>query len=87
VVLATDTGKTGSEIIIQRLRRELLERNDREGYPYRLSFSVGAARFDPEAPPSIEELMAAADAMLYEQKKYKRQSAPLPAALPAAIPA
>lgn len=87
VVLATDTGKTGSEIIIQRMRRELLERNERDGYPYRLSFSVGAARFDPEAPPSIEELMAAADAMLYENKKYKRQSAPMPGALPAAVPA
>lgn len=76
VVLATDTGETGSEIIVNRLRRELFERNTRDGYPYRLSFSVGAARFDPEAPPSIEELLATADAMLYEQKKHKRQTAP-----------
>ena len=76
VVLATDAGKSGSEIIIQRLRRELLERNERDGFPYRLSFSVGAARFDPDAPPSIEELMAAADSMLYEQKKHKRRHTP-----------
>lgn len=76
VVLATDAGQSGSEIIIQRLRRELLERNERDGYPYRLSFSVGAARFDPDAPPSIEELMAAADSMLYEQKKHKRRMTP-----------
>lgn len=75
VVLATDTGKTGSEIIINRLRQELRERNERDGYPYRLSFSVGAARFDPDAPPSIEELLAAADSMLYAQKKHKRQTA------------
>ena len=74
VVLATDTGRIGSEIIISRLRSELCERNDRDGYPYRLSFSVGAARFDPDAPPSVEELLAAADAMLYEQKKHKRQT-------------
>lgn len=72
VVLASDTGKTGSEVIINRLRQELRTRNEREGYPYRLSFSVGAARFDPETPPSIEDLLAAADAMLYEQKKHKR---------------
>jgi len=77
VVLATDTGKTGSEVIINRLRQELRQRNEREGYPYRLSFSVGAARFDPDAPPSIEELLAAADAMLYEQKKHKRATSPL----------
>ncbi|MBK6487946.1 MAG: diguanylate cyclase [Gemmatimonadetes bacterium] len=78
VVLATDTGATGSEVIIGRLRDELRERNERDGYPYRLSFSVGASRFDPDAPPSIEELMAAADHMLYAQKKQKRQ-APLSA--------
>lgn len=78
VVLATDTGKAGSEVIVQRLREELRVRNERDGYPYRLSFSVGAARFDPDAPPSIEELLAAADAMLYAQKRHKRASgAPL----------
>ncbi|MEP7380037.1 MAG: sensor domain-containing diguanylate cyclase [Gemmatimonadota bacterium] len=76
VVLATDTGKTGSEIIINRLRQELRERNEREGYPYRLSFTVGAALFDPDAPPSVDELLATADAMLYAQKKHKRQTAP-----------
>lgn len=76
VVLASDTGKTGSEVIINRLRQELRQRNEHDGYPYRLSFSVGAARFDPEAPPSIEELLAAADAMLYEQKRHKRATTP-----------
>ncbi|MCC6928621.1 MAG: diguanylate cyclase [Gemmatimonadaceae bacterium] len=87
VVLATDAGKSGSEIIIQRLRRELLERNECDGFPYRLSFSVGAARFDPDAPPSIEELMAAADSMLYEQKKDRRRRTPsrLPSAPPAPV--
>lgn len=74
VVLATDTGATGSEVIISRLRQELRERNARDGYPYRLSFSVGASRFDPDAPPSIEELMSAADHMLYAQKKEKRSA-------------
>ncbi|MEO6445759.1 MAG: diguanylate cyclase [Gemmatimonadaceae bacterium] len=74
VVLATDTGAAGREIIINRLRQELLERNDGDGYPYRLSFSVGAARFDPDSSPSVEDLLAAADSMLYEQKKHKRQT-------------
>ena len=70
VVLATDTGATGSEIIIHRLRQELRERNQTDGYPYSLSFSVGAARFDHDASPSVEDLLAAADSMLYEQKQY-----------------
>jgi diguanylate cyclase (GGDEF)-like protein len=69
VVLAADTG-TSSQILA-RLRRELQQRNERDGYPYTLSFSVGAARFDPEEPPSIDELLQTADAMLYEQKRQR----------------
>ena len=44
-------------------------RNEREGYPYRLSFSVGLATFDPARPPDIEELLAAADAAMYGIKQ------------------
>ena len=76
VVLATDAGATTTSAIVDRLRRELQETNASGDYPYRLSFSVGAARFDPDAPPSIEELIAAADSMLYEQKKHKRRTTP-----------
>jgi diguanylate cyclase (GGDEF)-like protein len=72
VVLAADTGSSAS--IIHRLRQELGDRNTRDGYPYNLSFSVGAARFDPEDPPTIEELLQTADAMLYEQKRHRRQA-------------
>jgi diguanylate cyclase (GGDEF)-like protein/PAS domain S-box-containing protein len=75
VALVADTGDNVSEIIINRLRSELRERNEQDGYLYRLSFSVGVARFDPLAPPSIEELLATADSMLYEQKKYRREMA------------
>jgi diguanylate cyclase (GGDEF)-like protein/PAS domain S-box-containing protein len=74
VVLAADPGAGATDIIINRLRTELLEKNGSEPRPYRLSFSVGVARFDPIAPPSIEELLATADTMLYEQKRQKRQA-------------
>lgn len=73
VVLAADTGTSAS--IVERLRRALVERNESEEYPYTLSFSVGAARFDPEEPPSIQELLRMADAMLYEQKRSRTRSA------------
>lgn len=73
VVLAADTGTSAS--IVQRLRKSLMERNDSEDYPYTLSFSVGAARFDPEDPPTIQELLHTADAMLYEQKRARPRSA------------
>jgi len=73
VVLAADTGTSAS--IIERLRHELAARNRNDGLPYTLSFSVGAARFDPEDPPTIEELLQTADSMLYEQKKQRRTHA------------
>ncbi len=73
VVLAADTGTSAS--IVERLRRSLIERNQSEEYPYTLSFSVGAARFDPEDPPTIQELLHTADAMLYEQKRSRPRSA------------
>ncbi|MGQ0639301.1 MAG: GGDEF domain-containing protein [Gemmatimonadaceae bacterium] len=70
VVLAADTGTSAS--IVDRLRHQLALRNERDGFPYTLSFSVGAARFDPETPPTIEELLQTADSMLYEQKRQRR---------------
>jgi diguanylate cyclase (GGDEF)-like protein len=73
VVLAADTGTSAS--IVERLRRELAVRNAQDGLPYTLSFSVGAARFDPENPPTIEQLLQTADAMLYEQKRQRRHPA------------
>ncbi len=73
VVLAADTGTSAS--IVERLRRSLIERNQSEEYPYTLSFSVGAARFDPADPPTIQELLHTADAMLYEQKRSRPRSA------------
>lgn len=76
VVLATDSGATTTEAIMHRLRRELQERNAKDGFPYRLSFSVGISRFDPDAPPTLEDLMAAADSMLYQQKRHKRETTP-----------
>ncbi|MEW5915333.1 MAG: GGDEF domain-containing protein [Gemmatimonadota bacterium] len=73
VVLAADTGTSAS--IVERLRLELTERNTRDGYPYTMSFSVGAARFDPDDPPTIEELLHTADSMLLEQKRQRRTHA------------
>ena len=73
VVLAADIVHGRAQVIIDRLRQELDERNEKDGYGYRLSFSVGVASFDPLRPPSIEDLLATADAMLYEQKRQKSE--------------
>ena len=72
VVLAADSPSSARESVISRLQNELRERNAFDGFPYTLSFSVGVAHFDPAAPPTIETLLATADAMLLEQKKNRR---------------
>ncbi|MBV6521420.1 MAG: hypothetical protein MNPFHGCM_01556 [Gemmatimonadaceae bacterium] len=73
VVLAADPGPGANDILIGRLQAELRDCNAKEARPYPLSFSVGVARFDPLAPPSMEELLATADGMLYEQKRKRRE--------------
>ncbi len=77
VVLAADSPSTARDSVLSRLRSELRERNAADGFPYTLSFSVGVAHFDPHAPPTIEGLLATADAMLLEQKKHRRESSEL----------
>ena len=61
VVLAVETNGSPAEVLIHRLQENLAARNARGGRRYELSFSVGLARYDPERPCSIEELLAQAD--------------------------
>jgi len=70
-ILVTDTG---SEIeitlsILERLQRNIEFYNNERGDSYRLSLSVGIARFYPDNPSSIEELLVQADALMYKHKR------------------
>ena len=69
VVLAIETNGTPAEIIATRLQENLEAHNAREGRRYKLSLSVGLARYDPARPCSIDELLAQADRAMYEQKR------------------
>ncbi len=73
MVLALETTETSAEVLQARLRRNLTIYNARRNRGYELSFSVGVARYDPERPCSIEELLTQADANMYESKWRKRQ--------------
>ncbi len=68
-VLAIETNGSPAEVLIHRLRENLEARNARGDRPYELSLSVGLAHYDPEAPCSLDELVAQADRAMYEQKK------------------
>ncbi|MBL7182872.1 MAG: PAS domain S-box protein [Anaerolineae bacterium] len=69
VVLAIETNGFPAEVLTTRFQENLEARNAREGRRYELSLSVGLARYDPEHPCSIDELLARADRAMYEKKR------------------
>lgn len=54
---------------IGRLHKGLTARNEAAGARYALWASAGVALFDPRAPESLEQLVARADAAMYEEKR------------------
>lgn len=57
------------EQTIGRLEAALARHNETAGRPYDLSLSYGVAFFDPsQAPVSLDDLISAADASMYERK-------------------
>ena len=67
-VLALEVSSEDDGVILHRLEESIKKSN--AGEPrYRLSLSVGVARFDPERPISLGELMEKADRDMYKQKR------------------
>jgi diguanylate cyclase (GGDEF)-like protein len=68
VALASETSNQAHEIILRRLEKNLKKSNATEPR-YRLSLCVGVARFDPEHPITLGELMVQADKAMYQKKR------------------
>jgi diguanylate cyclase (GGDEF)-like protein/PAS domain S-box-containing protein len=69
VVLAINPGPDGERILITRLRERIEEYNDARGVPYRISLSIGAVRVKPDPDSTIDSLLAAADRLMYRDKR------------------
>ena len=67
VLLAEDNAEVGDSVSA-RLQAMLDIHNLQGGRPYKVSMSVGVARFDPQRPCSIDDLIERADAAMYEDK-------------------
>jgi diguanylate cyclase (GGDEF)-like protein len=67
-VLALEATCENREVILRRLEKNLKGPNGNESR-YKLTLSVGMARFDPKNPVSLGELIATADEAMYEEKK------------------
>ena len=70
-VLSIDTADAGHEDFTQRLEKHIAEFNSTLSRPYRLSLSWGTAIYDPRSPLSLDQLLSAADGLMYTQKKTK----------------
>ena len=71
-ILAIDTEEINPVIIINRLQNRIDAHNKQADRKYMLSISTGYSIYDPENKSSIDELMASADKMMYEQKKNRK---------------
>ncbi len=69
-VLAMETPVASAEKVMARLQ-ETLDSHNAKNSPH-LSLSLGIARYDREHRCSVKELLARADAQMYEQKRSKR---------------
>jgi len=74
VVLAIETNGAPVEVLTARLQENLEAHNAEGDLRYKLSLSVGIARYDPEHPCSIDELLARADKSMYEKKHGNQES-------------
>ena len=67
-VLALEAACENREVILRRLE-ENLNSSSTDEPRYKLSLSVGMARFDPKRPISLGKLISIADEAMYEHKK------------------
>ncbi|MCX7995753.1 MAG: diguanylate cyclase [candidate division WOR-3 bacterium] len=73
IVLAPEAAKDSVNVMLNRLKKNIEDFNKINREPL-LSLSVGFAFFSPDESQSLEDVINAADRMMYEEKlKYKNQ--------------
>jgi len=73
-VLALETSRPVGRVWQDRLTENLARANAERARAYRLEMSMGIAIYDPRHPVLIDDLMAQADAAMYDAKR-RRKSA------------
>lgn len=61
---------------VGRLRERVARHNDSTGQPYRLACTVGTTVFDHDTAGTVEELIARADAAMYQARRHDRGQEP-----------
>jgi two-component system, cell cycle response regulator len=71
-VLMTDAAQDSDQQVRKRLQERADFINSLESWKFRVSLSVGVAEVPAVHQPSLEQLLRAADAQMYEEKKNKQ---------------
>jgi len=71
-VLAQDAAEVSAHSLLTRVEKNLEAHNARGDRGYKLAFSLGSARYDPETPCTVTDLLAQADDSMYQQKQIRK---------------
>ncbi len=74
-VLAPEASGVNADVLETRLQETLAVHNRQKGRLYKLSLSLGIARYDPKAPSSVNDLLSQADKLMYRQKQARKGKA------------
>ncbi len=75
-VLAVAAPSPSAQVLVARLRKNVVLRNAKKNRLYDLSLSVGFTRYDPASPLPLDVLLARADESMCEQKRSKEAGLP-----------
>ena len=74
-VLLVEHSEGVNNIITDHLDENIRIHNEQAGRSYKLSLSVGIAKYDPEHSCSVEDLLTLADKLMYKDKKLRKLEA------------
>ena len=69
--MAVAADPSSEATLLGRLQQNVRSFNDQGLRPYTLSISTGVIYYDAEHPSSLQDLLAQADTLMYEQKRGK----------------
>jgi diguanylate cyclase (GGDEF)-like protein len=72
IIMMPEINPEGMNIVLDRVRSNLAALNNENGFPWRLSISLGVAVYDSTQPVTLEALMATADQSMYQAKQRSR---------------
>ena len=73
-VLIIDSNFRDIDAIRSRIGAQIDEHNQNPGKKFDLSISLGFADWNPDQPGTLDELISRADALMYQDKKKKREA-------------